>query len=201
MKTNGKEHPNLKIFRDRLKEAVVNTGFSPYTLAKNMGVDKQAISKILLYGRDPQLSTVINIAKYMNISLDWLLGIESSGKLIQPQSTSENICIDSLNFDGAIVKLHHQDIELLKDIAEVLNKRRTRLMTRLITAVREVKSPVKNESALKTTKLEDAKKDELLSDDDADDHIYDDLFDDVFVEDEDINGEDLDAYDFDEDDD
>ena len=191
-------------FSTNLQKAVTDTGLTPYALAKKIGVDRQAISRLLKGDRDPNLSTVIRIAKGMQVSMDQLLG------LIPVKSTTKKVEIkkENLNLIDKISTLHEQDVELLEAIVDVLEKRRARTMAKFLNAIRDAKSPTKNKENPMDKTAEKVRKKQTSkvsfgSDNDEDD--FEDGFDD-FEEDSDTSesddfDEDDESDDYDEDDD
>jgi transcriptional regulator with XRE-family HTH domain len=66
----------LKIFAERLKQLREKTGDNSRTVAKALGL---STSTYLYYEQEktqPNLDTLVKIAKYFNVSVDYLLGIE-----------------------------------------------------------------------------------------------------------------------------
>lgn len=126
----------LREFSCNLQKAVDDTGFTAYGLAKKLGLDKDAIKNMLQGNRDPRLSTIIQVFKGMEISADRLLGLTPANteKESEVQIKKENIA-----FINKVSSLHKQDIELLEAIAGVLETRRTRVMTKFLSAVRDTK--------------------------------------------------------------
>ena len=184
-------------FSANLQKAVNDTGLTPYLLAKNLGLDKQAISRLLKGDRDPNLSTVVRIVKSMQISMDQLLGLTP----VKPKAEVE-IKKENLNLIDRISALHEQDVELLEAIVEVLEKRRARTMAKFLNAVRDAKSPKSKENPMgKTVKKVRKQQAGKVSSgsDNGDDEFGDDEFEDDFddfEEDSDTSEND----DFDEDD-
>jgi predicted transcriptional regulator len=195
---------DLHEFAFKLSEAVAETGLTPYGLAKNIGVDKQVISRLIKGNYDPKFSTVIRIVKSMNISMDGLLGICHSQNSVEPTQISEEVEVKTADIDfiNSISKMHEQDIELLASIGEILNERRVQRMAKLVNAVLDVKQ-INKESlmieAVATPKLSDDFKEDDYDDYDDNDFDEDNDFDDEDYEDEDTDDDDFDD-DYDEDD-
>ena len=61
-------------FSEILKELRVEKGVSQTELAKSCGVSSQCISSLEVGRRNPTGSTIEAIAKYFNVSADYLLG-------------------------------------------------------------------------------------------------------------------------------
>ncbi len=66
----------MKIFAERLKQLREKTGDNSRTVAKVLGL---STSTYLYYEQEktqPNLDTLVKIAKYFNVSVDYLLGIK-----------------------------------------------------------------------------------------------------------------------------
>jgi transcriptional regulator with XRE-family HTH domain len=122
-------------FYSNLKKAVSDTGLSAYSLAKKLGVNDQSISNLLRGDRDPKLSTVIQIAKGMRVSVDDLAGI--SDRAIPAESSKDlSLAAGEIKFNGRAMKMYKPDIDLLEGIAVLLEKRREQAVLKLATAIR-----------------------------------------------------------------
>ena len=64
-------------FSERLKELRTEKGIGQVELAKNLGVSKGIISLWETGLREPKLSNLIAIAKFFNVTIDYLAGIEN----------------------------------------------------------------------------------------------------------------------------
>jgi DNA-binding XRE family transcriptional regulator len=197
----------LHDFTVNLQKAVADTGLSPYVLARKIGVNKDAIKNTIQEDRDPQFSTVVQIAKGMNLSLDQLLGnkfIESNPPPSNPPPEVQ-IKKETINLIDRISKMHEQDIELLEAIAGILEGRRARVMAKFLNAVGEPKPPkMKKEGimARATKKAKEHEKKISLSDDEDFDGDFEDSEtreDEDFEDDEDEDYDDEDDYDDEED--
>lgn len=62
-------------FKDRLKELRLEKDLSQTKLAEKFGVDFRTISNWENGVRKPDIDTVVNIAKYFEVSTDYLLGV------------------------------------------------------------------------------------------------------------------------------
>jgi DNA-binding XRE family transcriptional regulator len=199
---------DIQEFSHNLQKAVLATGLTPYTLAKKIGVNKDAIKNLTKGDRDPQFSTAISIVKGMQLSMDELLGIISGNTSIQsPPTPKIEIKKGNINFIEKITRMNEQDVELLEAIAGVLDDRRVRAVTRLLHAVQGAELPNENEKEgfmAKAEKIKNPKVTKPLSDfdDDFEDDEYEEdedfEVDDDFDEDKDF--EDDDDFDFEDDD-
>lgn len=62
-------------FAERLKELRDEKGLSQHQLAKDVGLTQSAIHLWELSKRVPNLDAVIVLAKYFNVSLDYIAGL------------------------------------------------------------------------------------------------------------------------------
>lgn len=65
------------IFFDRLKELRIEKGIGQIELAKAINVSKGIISLWENGLREPKLSNLIALAKFFEVSLDYLVGLEN----------------------------------------------------------------------------------------------------------------------------
>ena len=63
------------LFKERLKELRIEKGLTQTQLAKELRVNKRTISNWEVGERQPDLDTLEVIAKYFNVSYDYLLGL------------------------------------------------------------------------------------------------------------------------------
>ena len=66
----------MKIFAERLKELRTENGLSQSELAKETGLNQSTITRWEADDRDPNLPSLIIIAKYFGCSIDFLAGLE-----------------------------------------------------------------------------------------------------------------------------
>ena len=64
------------IIGERIKELRQEKGVSQLTLAKAVGVDKRAIIFWEQQVNEPKASYIVGLAKYFNVSTDYLLGLD-----------------------------------------------------------------------------------------------------------------------------
>lgn len=63
-------------FGERLRELRKEAGLGQITLAEKLGVGKSVISLWELNKCEPTLSNLVSIARFFDVSLDWLAGLE-----------------------------------------------------------------------------------------------------------------------------
>ena len=61
---------------NRLKDLLASHDITQRELARSIGVSNVTIYRILIGQGDVMLNTVIAIADYFNVSIDWLIGRE-----------------------------------------------------------------------------------------------------------------------------
>ena len=69
---------DIEVFKENFKELRTESGIGQVELAKKLGVSKGIISLWENGKREPSMSSLILIAKFFNISLDELLGIDKN---------------------------------------------------------------------------------------------------------------------------
>lgn len=67
----------IKIFSERFKELRLEKGIGQEQLAKELGVGKATISLWENGLREPKLYSLTTIAKYFDVSIDYLAGLEN----------------------------------------------------------------------------------------------------------------------------
>ena len=65
------------IFCERLKELCIEKGVGQIELAKAINVSKGIISLWENGLREPKLSNLITLARYFDVSIDYLVGLEN----------------------------------------------------------------------------------------------------------------------------
>lgn len=63
-------------FGERLRELRKEAGLGQIVLAEKLGVGKSVISLWELNKCEPTLSNLVAIARFFDVSLDWLAGLE-----------------------------------------------------------------------------------------------------------------------------
>lgn len=65
-------------FAKRLKKELKEQKITPYKLAKEINVPKQSIYNYLDEKQEPAISVLYKICKYLDISADYLLGLNDN---------------------------------------------------------------------------------------------------------------------------
>ena len=69
----------VKTFSKRLKIAILFSDLSQKELAEKAGVTPASITSYAKGTKNPTMETLVKIADALNISTDWLCGIENKG--------------------------------------------------------------------------------------------------------------------------
>lgn len=105
---------NIAVFKEQLKEARTNAGFSQDDLADAIGVNRATISFYEKGKRKPDIEMFIKIADTLNVSCDYLLGYSNS-PVRKHHETKE---ITGLS-DKAIAELERLGIAVNTDTKEI----------------------------------------------------------------------------------
>lgn len=66
----------LRIFGERLKELRIEQGKTQAQVAEDLGISSVAYLHYEKNQREPSFDLLVNMAKYFNISLDYLFGLD-----------------------------------------------------------------------------------------------------------------------------
>ena len=66
----------MKVFGQRVKQELKVQNKKQVELATHLGVQKSTLSEWLNDNNEPPMKTIVDIALYLNVSTDYLLGIE-----------------------------------------------------------------------------------------------------------------------------
>lgn len=66
----------MKLFKDILSELTENSGKTQNKICKDIGVYKQKYSRWKMGITEPNIDEIKLLAKYFNVTTDYLLGIE-----------------------------------------------------------------------------------------------------------------------------
>ena len=66
----------MKIFGQRVKQELKVQNKKQVDLATHLGVQKSTLSEWLNDNNEPPMKTIVDIALYLNVSTDYLLGVE-----------------------------------------------------------------------------------------------------------------------------
>lgn len=66
----------MKIFGERVKQELKMQNKKQVDLAKHLHVQKSTLSEWLNGNNEPPMKSIVDIAQYLSVSTDYLLGIE-----------------------------------------------------------------------------------------------------------------------------
>ena len=66
----------MNLFVERLNELIENSGKQQKDICKDLGIYKQKFSRWKLGTTKPDFDELIKLAKYFNVTTDYLLGLE-----------------------------------------------------------------------------------------------------------------------------
>ncbi len=76
-------------FRDNLKRLIGSRGLTIKGLAAEMGITTSTLTRYIHGHRTPELSYIIMLSKYFNVSIDWLVGATDDQFSGLPKEVSE----------------------------------------------------------------------------------------------------------------
>jgi len=66
----------MKVFGERVKQELKMQNKKQVDLAKHLSIQKSTLSEWLNGNNEPPMKTIVDIALYLNVSTDYLLGLE-----------------------------------------------------------------------------------------------------------------------------
>lgn len=106
------------MFKERLKELRKLNGITQKELAEHLGFTHVAVVKWENGQREPDFSTVVKIAKFFNVSTDYLLGKTDEPSIIL---ANEKISVPA-QYEDVLVALNNDGEELTQaDIEQIVN--------------------------------------------------------------------------------
>jgi len=63
-----------EIFRMKIKEARLNSGYTQQQVEDNTGISRNTISRIESGSREPNIETLGKLIDFYEVSADWILG-------------------------------------------------------------------------------------------------------------------------------
>ena len=66
----------MEVFGERIKQELKLQNKKQVDLAKHLGVQKSTLSEWLNGNNEPPMKAIVEIALYLNVTTDYLLGIE-----------------------------------------------------------------------------------------------------------------------------
>ncbi len=132
------------LFSKRLKSIREENELSQYKLAKDMNISRSAISSYEQGKREPDFEILQRIARYFNVTTDYLIGISAGRELNQKGGQSERTKIDMLDQKvetGGSIRLDNlPDILTVDELMKVMRIGRNKAYS----LIREKGFPVMN---------------------------------------------------------
>lgn len=111
--------------KNRIKELREQKRISQVCLATHIGCSQNTISKMELEMSEPTASQLLEMAKYFNVSVDYIL-CNSDYKYIQEvYHNAKNIEVENIDFIKMYKNLSESDKELIYALAQRLSKVKT----------------------------------------------------------------------------
>lgn len=79
------------MFRFRLKELRENMGLSQYTFAEQIGIAQSTVGGWEAGKREPNFSTILKIADFFGVTVDYLLGRDKANKKEAPRKAEPGL--------------------------------------------------------------------------------------------------------------
>lgn len=100
-------------------------GYTIEQIAEQIGVAKSTYANYELNNREPGLSTIQALARVLDVSLDFLLGISEYPK-ITPQEMNARLYLQNqkIHWDG--IQLEEEELRLVRDFLEHVIKDRAK---------------------------------------------------------------------------
>lgn len=111
----------MSVFAERLKDLRSRKGRTQDEVGKVVGKSREAVSKYEIGEREPDLSSVAALAKYFDVSTDYILGISDDNELINVNKlnineflTFEKYFIDSdfIPYIKLAIKIRENNVDL-----------------------------------------------------------------------------------------
>lgn len=80
---------DFTVFKSNLRSLLNSRGFTYRSFADEVGIPAPTISRYFSDTRTPDLVYVIKIARYFNVSIDWLLGFHGDKFDVMPQEIQD----------------------------------------------------------------------------------------------------------------
>jgi transcriptional regulator with XRE-family HTH domain len=192
--------PELKIFSDRLREAIEFKKIDISVLAKEAEYKPDDIHKLLTGMREPGFKKLMLLANSLGCSVDYLLGVTSRPKrasivieadtnALNPQPSERGQTLGQISdivgqFVATVPELLESDVEILMCLAEFLIERRKKRLAKLMETVNA--RPSEKADIVPQVPRSKNSNDPVDDDDfDEEDIEFDDEFEDEFEDDDD----------------
>lgn len=109
----------MEMFGSRLRQRAKELGISNSEAARRAGLTERRYGHYIVGNREPDLATLVRIAKVLGSSPNWLLGVEDE----EGSATPASMMMDRLTF--AARGMTAEDLELVTVQAEAIVKLRS----------------------------------------------------------------------------
>lgn len=92
------------MFGERLKNILQDSDISQLKLAQELGYTQQAVNRWCNSITEPDNKTIVDIAKYLNVSTDYLLGNDSTSNNILENELKEKETLKNLLIKNGYMK-------------------------------------------------------------------------------------------------
>jgi transcriptional regulator with XRE-family HTH domain len=108
---------SVDLFRDRLRKALKNKNIKQIELAEMLGIDKRTVNKWLNAQKKflPRANTISSIAEALNVSVDYLFGVESL------EESNKKIA-EAIGQQNEVVEPQQNDLLSVEDFARIKEK-------------------------------------------------------------------------------
>lgn len=94
----------MKTLGDRIKTRIADMGLTQKQAAAQVGISSQRFGNYVQDGRTPDIYTLAKIAKALDVSTDWLLGISENGERIDIQPVLTRLLeLDGMKAEKALL--------------------------------------------------------------------------------------------------
>ncbi len=83
----------MSVFAERLRNLREKQGQTQVQVGKAVGKSREAVTKYEMGQREPDLHAITSIAKYFNVSADYILGITDQLESIHKQDASDDVSL------------------------------------------------------------------------------------------------------------
>lgn len=120
MKTESKKVDNVKKFGERLFKLREERKENQLQLAQAIGITRQSLSRYETNERTPNIDLIYSIAKYFNVSADYLLGLSDSKRIAEQIESDDEFVSSAIEKIAWHYGKTHQSEILLEECAELI---------------------------------------------------------------------------------
>lgn len=83
-------------FANNIRLLAENNGMTNKECADRVGLKEATLSRYLTGAREPKVSSVLKVAEYFNVSVDWLLGVNGKQFDVFPEEVQDVVSLYAL---------------------------------------------------------------------------------------------------------